>query len=406
MGSAGGKSWTRVAAGEMPPRKETRPPPAQVADFVARLSKQLDAAAAKQRTGGRVVLRRLNRVEYENTVRDLFSVDVNVKEMLPEDATAQGFDNIGAALNISPVQMERYLEAADAVLTAALQPVHKLESTTQRFDFDDSLPPYIFRWKVDDGVILFRLAGSGYDLRKYKSPAPGRYRFRVAASAHNSETPVRMAIQLGNFVVNGDGSRHLGYFDVPKGKPAIIEIEGRLIAKNETIKLGPVGLPQVYLNKQNVTAYPGPGLKIHWVEVEGPFPETWPTASYRRVLGEANPKTGTLADAEKLIRDLLPRAYRRPVREGEEKRFVALVAKGLEKRLPFEAALRVGYKAVLASPNFLFFREPAGVLDDHALALRLSYFLWSTMPDERRCAVADRGELRNPACCSPRSSAC
>jgi len=99
---------------------------------VRRISSQLDEAAAKQRSEGRVVLRRLNRVEYENTVRDLFDVNVSVKEMLPEDSVSHGFDNVGAALNISPVLIERYLEAADAVLNAAIAPVHKLESKTER----------------------------------------------------------------------------------------------------------------------------------------------------------------------------------------------------------------------------------------------------------------------------------
>src|SRR6185295_11002531 len=98
------------------------------------------AASAKDTNEGRTVLRRLNRVEYENTVRDLFAVNVAVKEILPEDATANGFDNVGAALNISPVLMERYLEAADAVLSAAIVPVHKLPSKTERFDLYDSLP--------------------------------------------------------------------------------------------------------------------------------------------------------------------------------------------------------------------------------------------------------------------------
>ena len=389
----------RVQAGEMPPKKEPRPKPAQVQTFVRQLSAQMDAAATKQRAEGRVVLRRLNRVEYENTVRDLFAVNVSVKEMLPEDAIAQGFDNVGAALNISPVLMERYLEAADAVITAALLPVHKLESKIERFNLYDSLPSWFVAgvWKQDEGVILFRSSGdSASDLRQFKAPAPGRYRFRVAASAHNSETPLPLALLLGNFVVSGNYSRHLGYFDAPPGKPAIIEFEERLGAKNDTIKVTPVALPYVYLKHETMPEYPGPGLKIHWMEVEGPFPEAWPTESYRRVFGDADAKLGTLADAEKLIRTLLPRAFRRPVTESEVKPFVALVAKSLEMGQPFEAALRAGYKAVLASPKFLFLREPTGPLDDHALASRLSYFLWSTTPDETLAALADKGELRKP----------
>jgi mono/diheme cytochrome c family protein len=387
----------QLQSGEMPPEDERRPDAAKLAAAIRLISAQLDAAAAKHRAEGRVVLRRLNRVEYENTVRDLFAVDVMVKEILPEDAVAQGFDNVGAALNVSPVLMERYLEAADAVVTAALLPVHKLESTKQRFDLNDSIPPYVPHWKQDEGVMLFRTAvDSGVDLRQFKAPAPGRYRFRIAASAHNSETPLPMALLIGNFVVKGNYARQLGYFDAPPGKPAIIEIEERLAAKSDTIKIIPFGLPHAYLSQKNMPEYPGPGLHIHWIEVEGPFPELWPTESYRRVFGEADPKTGTLADAEKLIRALLPRAFRRPVREGEEKPFVALVAKSMEMGQTFEASLRAGSKAVLSSPKFLYLREAPGPLDDHALASRLSYFLWSTMPDETLLALAAKGDLRKP----------
>ena len=389
----------RVQSGEMPPKKEPRPQPADVAEVVKKLNARLDEAAAKQRSEGRVVLRRLNRVEFENTVRDLFSVDVSVKEMLPEDAVAQGFDNVGAALNVSPVLMERYLEAADAVLNAAVVPVHNLESKTERFDLYDSLPKWFLAgaWKRDDGVVLFRSSGdSASDLRQFKAPAPGRYRFRISASAHNSETPLPMAALLGNFVVSGNYSRHLGYFDAPPGKPAVIEFEERLGAKNDTIKVTPIALPFVYLKQETIPDYPGPGLKIHWMEVEGPFPEAWPTESYRRVFGDIDPKRGTLADAEKLLRELLPRAFRRAFGEGEEKPFVALVAQSLESGQPFETSLRAGIKAVLASPKFLYLNEPTGVLNDDALASRLSYFLWSTMPDETLFALARSGELHKP----------
>jgi mono/diheme cytochrome c family protein len=388
---------TRVQSGEMPPKKEPRPPAAQVQTFVRQLNAQLEAASAKQRAEGRVVLRRLNRVEYENTVRDLFAVDARVKEILPEDAIAQGFDNVGAALNISPVLMERYLEAADAVITAALLPVHKLESKQERFDFYESLPKWFANgvYKQADGVVLFR--GGATDVRQFKAPAPGRYKFRIAVSAHNSLTPLPLGLLVGNFVVSGNYARHLGYFDAPPGpQPTVIEFEERLGAKNDTVKLMPMALPFVYLKQETMAEYPGPGLKVHWVETEGPFPEAWPTESYRRVFGEADPKQGTLADAEKLLRVLLPRAFRRPVAEDEVKPFVALVAKSLEMGQPFEAALRAGYKAVLASPKFLFLREPTGPLDDHALAARLSYFLWSTMPDETLAALAAKGELRKP----------
>ena len=389
----------RMREGEMPPADEPRPPAGKLAEVVAKLSAQLDAASARQRSEGRVILRRLNRTEYQNTVCDLFNVNVSIKEMLPEDTISHGFDNVGMALNVSPVLMERYLDAADAVLNAALAPVHSLEKKTERFDLYDSLPKWFLAgvWKQEDGVILFRSSGdSASDLRQFKAPAPGRYRFRISASAHNSDTPLPMAVVLGNFVVSGNPTRHLGYFDAPPRQPGVIEFEERLLAKNDTIKVTPVALPFVYLKHETMPEYPGPGLKIHWMEVEGPFPEAWPTESYRRVYGDVDPKTGTLADAEKLLKELLPKAFRRPIQSGEEKPFVALVAASMESGQPFPAALRIGIKAVLASPKFLYFRETAGQLDDFALASRLSYFLWSTMPDETLLALAQSGELHRP----------
>ena len=387
------KVHQQITSGEMPPKTRPRPDEKASRTLTDWIVKQSADVVGKE---GRVVLRRLNRVEYENTVRDLFSVNVSVKEMLPEDANAQGFDNVGAALNISPVLIERYLEAADAVINAALLPVHKLESKTERFDLYDSLPTWFVAgvYKRDDGVVLFRSGGdSATDLRKFKAPGPGRYRFRISASAHNSATPLPMAIILGNFVVAGNTTRHLGYFDAQPGVPKLIEFEERLVAKNDTIKITPIALPFVYLKHETMAEYPGPGLKIHWVEVEGPLPETWPTESYRRVFADVDPKAGKLADAEKLLRTLLPKAFRRPVTEDEVKPFVALVSKALDMGLPFEAALRTGYKAVLSSPKFLYLREPAGPLDDYALASRLSYFLWSTTPDEALINLANKGEL-------------
>jgi hypothetical protein len=390
------KVHQQITSGEMPPKTRPRPDEKVSRTLTDWIAKQSADVVGKE---GRVVLRRLNRVEYENTVRDLFSVNVSVKEMLPEDANAQGFDNVGAALNISPVLMERYLESADTVINAALLPVNKLESKTERFDLYDSLPTWFVAgvYKRDDGVVLFRSGGdSATDLRKFKAPVPGRYRFRISASAHNSATPLPMAIILGNFVVAGNTTRHLGYFDAQPGVPKLIEFEERLVAKNDTIKITPIALPFVYLKQETMAEYPGPGLKIHWVEVEGPLPETWPTESYRRVFADVDPNAGKLADAEKLLRTLLPKAFRRPVTEDEVKPFVALVSKALEMGLPFEAALRTGYKAVLSSPKFLYLREPAGPLDDYALASRLSYFLWSTTPDEALLNLANKGELHKP----------
>lgn len=389
----------RVRSGEMPPPGNAQPSKLQITAFLKALATNLDSAAIANRNDGRVILRRLNRTEYENTVRDLFDIDVSVRDMLPEDTISHDFDNVGMALNVSPVLIERYLEAADAVLNAAIAPVHAEESRTERFDLYDSLPKWFLAgtWKQEEGVILFRSGGdSTSDLRKFKAPAPGRYRFRISASAHNSDTPLPMAALLGNFVVSGNPVRHLGYLDAPPGEPGIIEFEEKLLAKNDTIKVTPVALPFVYLKQETMQEYPGPGLHIHWIEVEGPLPEKWPTESYRRVYGDINPKTGTLADAESLLKKLLPKAFRRPLQPDEERTYKDLVAAALNSGQNFEEALRIGIKAVLTSPKFLYLRESKGPLDDYALASRLSYFLWSTMPDETLLSLAKKQELHQP----------
>ena len=389
----------RVRSGEMPPPENSQPSELQITGFLKALATNLDSAASANRNEGRVILRRLNRIEYENTVRDLFDVDVSVRDMLPEDTISHGFDNVGEALNVSPVLIERYLEAADAVLNAAIAPVHAEESRTERFDLYDSLPKWFLAgtWKQEEGVILFRSGGdSASDLRKFKAPVPGRYRFRISASAHNSDTPLPMAALLGNFVVSGNPTRHLGYFDAPPGEPSIIEFEEKLLAKNDTIKVTPVALPFVYLKQETMQEYPGPGLHIHWIEVEGPLPEKWPTDSYRRVYGDVDPKTASLTDAESLLKKLLPKAFRRPLRPDEERAYTNLVAAALDSGQTFEEAFRIGIKAVLTSPKFLYLRESKGPLDDYALASRLSYFLWSTMPDYTLLSLAEKQELHQP----------
>ena len=389
----------RVRSGEMPPPGNAKPTELQITAFLEALATNLDSAAIANRNDGRVILRRLNRTEYENTVRDLFDIDVSVRDMLPEDTISHGFDNVGVALNVSPVLIERYLEAADAVVNAAIAPVHAEESRTERFDLYDSLPKWFLAgtWKQEEGVILFRSGGdSASDLRKFRAPAPGRYRFRISASAHNSDTPLPMAALLGNFVVSGNPTRHLGYFDAPPGEPGIIEFEEKLLAKNDTIKVTPVALPFVYLKQETMQEYPGPGLHIHWMEVEGPLPEKWPTESYRRVYGDVDPKMASLTDAESLLKKLLPRAFRRPLQPGEERNYTDLVAAALNSGQSFEEAFRIGIKAVLTSPKFLYLRESKGPLDDYALASRLSYFLWSTMPDETLLSLAEKQELHQP----------
>ena len=143
--------------------------------------------------------------------------------------------------------------------------------------------------------------------------------------------------------------------------------------------------------------YTGPGVAIPWVEIEGPLMETWPPIGRQRLLGNVDLKAGTLADADKALRWLAARAFRRAVTDADVAPYLALTISALDDGKPFEQALRIGIKGVLCSPDFLFFRETPVLLDPFALASRLSYFLWSSPPDDALLQAAVNGAIRKPA---------
>ena len=388
----------RLRAGDMPPKDEPKPPAADVATIVRRVSSHLDAAALARRAEGRTTLRRLNRTEYENTVRDLFAVDVAVKELLPEDTVAFGFDNVGSALSVSPVLIEQYLEAADAVITAAVAPLAKGPPTKETHLLKDSIPAYFQGCAFDgDETYLFRSDANPTQLSKWRPREGGLYRFTVHARAHQSNVPLTLAVLAGNFNTAAGSAKRIGYFDVLPGKPEPIEIVVRL-AQRETLKVEPTALPRTYLKPADaLKEYPGPLLVVGAIDVEGPLPEVWPTESYLRVMGDADPKRGTIDDAKTILGKLLPKAFRRPTTDEDLQPYLKLVSDSLAMNKPFDESLRVGLKAVLCSPRFLYLKEPAGALDDFALASRLSYFLWSSMPDRQLFQAAFKGELKQPA---------
>jgi len=394
----------QLTAGEMPPSDEKQPTAAERTAAIDFLHAKLDAASKRRQQSGRVVLRRLNRVEYQNTLNDLFAVDVDIQDLLPADAVANGFDNIGAALNVSPTLIERYLVAIDKVLDAAVArpaPSKKVEL----YNFPGGFKGMVKQRGVQDicqckerrdtgEIVMFgNAAGTGLPVRP-GAWADGIYRYRIECAADQSAVPVTMEILVGK------AGRSLGFFDAHP-KRHWVEFDVRLKGggpwDGDMISIRPASLPKVhFVGNKDYSIFPGAGLAISDIECEGPLPLPWPTESYRRVYGDADPKTAGLADVEKILRALLPRAFRRPITDAELAPFVKVVEQLLKDGATFDQALRGGIKLVLCSPDFLYFTEQPGPLDDHALASRLSYFLWSTMPDDELLAVAKRGELKKP----------
>jgi hypothetical protein len=394
----------RIEKGEMPPKGRPRPSEKDLKVLSEWIRDRARVSEATNRAAhGRVGLRRLNRAEYENTVRDLLGIEIDLKELLPQDTSAGGFDNVGQALHTSSFLVEKYLEAADKALDLAianlpqpplvkkrisLKDTHQFKSTTER----------VYRRFDEDGVVMFSSsAWNAIVLSPFYPPDRGKYRFRISAYGVQSDgKPVTYRVDAGPMLM-GTKSHLIGYFDAPPDKPALIEWVDHLEARS-TIRILPHGLATAQtVNKVGADEYDGPGLAVEWIEVEGPLHETWPPESHRRLFGDmpqaASPiynyrnrvevvSSDSITDARRILRNFARRAFRRSVTDDDVAPLVALVEKKLGEGYSFEQAVRVGLKGAMVSPEFLFLRERPGKLDDFALASRLSYFLWSTMPDD------------------------
>lgn len=395
--------WThiydRLAHGEMPPAKKPQPARAEVEQLLAQIRPQLIETDRARRE---VVQRRLNRTEYENTVHDLLAVDLDLKHFLPEDQQAGGFDNNGDALALSTDQMQGYLLAARAALDAAIVTGEKPKTETWTVDAMSEVEKYIKTGEFGyvDGRILTFVTTPGADYSKISTrakrpPVRGRYRFKFQAAAHDIP-------DLGFFTVTASGFagasvrlRTLGYFEVGT-EPKTFEIETVMEAKDALQFFG-LGLAG-YIKPQPGVLHPGIGFGP--VEITGPINDQWPPESTGRVFGGVNPATGAIADAEAILRRFLPQAFRRPVADAEVERYLALVRAKMEAGRGFQESVRAGMIAVLCSPNFLYLREDVRPetrrISDTELASRLSYFLWSTMPDAELLALGAAGKLREP----------
>jgi mono/diheme cytochrome c family protein len=407
----------RVQAGEMPPKGKPRPPEMDVAALTGWITARAADAAAKRSAEGRVVRRRLNRVEYENTVRDLLGVEVDLKDLFPVDGSAGGFDNVGEALHTSSFLLDRYLEAADTALKFAIANLPRPPLVNKRYDLKDEravkvATESVYR-KQDDALIMFSSsAWNTIVVGQFYPPDRGRYRVRISAYGIQSQgKPVTLRVDVGPMLM-GTKNHLVDYYDVPADKPTVIEFTDHFEARNH-FRISPYGLAVAQaVNKIGADKYDGPGLAVQWVEVEGPLYDSWPPESHRRLFGDlpqAKAPTynypqrvevvskDTEADAARILRKFLRRAYRRSVSDADVKPFLELVKARLAEKQSFEQAVRVALKAVLVSPGFLFLEEKPGTLDDFALASRLSYLLWSTMPDEELLALAEKKALANPA---------
>ncbi|MBV6431095.1 MAG: hypothetical protein IANPNBLG_01217 [Bryobacteraceae bacterium] len=378
--------WDKVVAklrnGEMPPKGMPRPSAAETAALTGWLKAEYDRYdRAGGHDPGRVTARRLNRAEYDNTIRDLVGLDLHPAVEFPVDDSGYGFDNIGDVLSVSPALMEQYMAAAHRVAKAALALPRQYQVISDRYRSD--------RVKHDGPAGSIEVT--------HTFPVEGDYEIRVAITGRRSKE--EEGLQLRTRV--DEDSPQLSPVFTLEDKPRLHDFTIRPKAgvhKLSAVIVDPSGTPY--------TGEKGP--LVEYVDVRGPYNQApfTPPPSHKTILicGEY---PGNYDDAcmRRIVENFARRAFRRPVTAIETERFLKYALLARSKGEAPEAALRYSLEAILISPQFLFRieRDPgpngaaAHPLNDFELATRLSYFLWSSMPDEQLFQLASKGRLRDPA---------
>lgn len=433
------KVFDKLTAGEMPPKSESQPP----AELLTAVQKQLreelhQASLRRQREEGRVVVRRLNGTEYENTLHDLLGINVPLRELLPEDSSTAGFDNVSAGLDLSATHFLRYQEAA-ARAVAAVMPVHPpipfsdtrtgLDMTKKGPNFNEGLGR---NSKLIGDSLVFYSKLPRYGLCATAAvPSAGRYRVTLKACAVGTEAE-SIPVGLMDVMQSGrEGPVLREVVDIPHGEPRELVFECDLVSRQQFV-VNLLTVWDIRRFRKPIDEYTGPGLRVDWMKIEGPldpFPppryatlfdgvplkersvvkaeatgRRVPTISPNRTVQqwEADPLVPASdkpqEDAERLIRSFLPRAFRRPATDAEQQHFVKATLRKLEQGHTFYDAMQYGYQLILSSPSFLFLLESTDPqLNDFALAARLSYFLWSKGPDAELLELAKKGDLHQPS---------
>lgn len=391
------KTWEKVLemiqAGAMPPEDKPQPSPAERELLVRWLDHKLFHKDCDEASDpGRVTIRRLNRAEYNNTIRDLLGLDTNPAQDFPSDDVGEGFDNIGDVLSLPPLLLEKYVAAAERLASQAIQMADPAKAPRQRQAED--------RLHVEEGSVSLRGSGvytfaSNGSLRgEFNAPRAGEYVVRIRAGARQAgKEPARMEIKL-------DGEK-LATIDVKASRDAMQNHEQpvRLEKGKHTIS---VAFINDYYEEQTKADR---NLYLEFVELVGPLdrqPAELPWAHRHYVVSYPGHDRSVKQAAEECLRPLIQHAFRRPATKDEVARFAGLAEFAVAQGERYERGLQVALAGVLVSPHFLFRieRDPnpndpgrTHELGQYELATRLSYFLWSTMPDETLFALAAKGKL-------------
>jgi mono/diheme cytochrome c family protein len=420
---ANAETWEKVVrklrTRTMPPPDMPRPDEPAYEALASWLESELDRAATARPNPGRPLIRRLNRTEYANVIRDLLDIEVETASLLPPDDSAFGFDNISELLGMSPALLERYLVAADRISATAVGAAIQPGSDTYRVRQDRSQDQHI------EGLPLGTVGGL---VARHTFPLDGEYQFSLALYRNNLEA-IRGLEHPHQVEITVDGER---IFLVTIGGDSESGATGSITDRSDAIDArlqvrvpvtaGPHAVGASFVRKigagtqrlrpflrSSAGTYDSTGRPhLETLTIAGPFNPTGPgdTPSRRRIFTcrPARP-ADEAACATKILSPLARRAFRRPVTRADLDMLLGFFRTGREKGT-FDAGIQMALRRILASPTFVFRVEddpPAkapGTLyrvSDVELASRLSFFLWSTIPDDTLLDVAINGQLSDPA---------
>jgi hypothetical protein len=436
----GGASMQRVLEmvrfGAMPPEDAVQPTSQQRKRLVAALDQALFAVSCDLRPrAGKVTARRLNRAEYNHSIRDLFGLDLRPAETFPSDEVGAGFDNNGDVLSLSPMLMEKYLDAAELIAAKVLIDPASLPHVDQERASDQ----LVVHGQTRTGSFYGRfLAPGAFVWADFEIPVAGQYRVRVrGGNTSSAGPPTTVAVFDRKGVLRGKDD--LGYYG-GSGRAESFDFHLTLEPGQHRFYVAPLeraeqslevgqavaerfaqvdpDLIAAAIERQKQPLRPDRDIDdrefpfmVRGVSVEGPsshpadaFPPSQ-QAILRRLAKQRDDRWHDVDDsARECLRPLMRRAFRGPVSDDEVKRYAGLVSQATSRGDSYYRGLQIAISAVLVSPRFLFRVEvpppdaqadrDGGVrLTPHQLATRLSYFLWSSTPDEALLSEADRGGL-------------
>jgi uncharacterized protein DUF1592/uncharacterized protein DUF1588/uncharacterized protein DUF1587/uncharacterized protein DUF1585/uncharacterized protein DUF1595/cytochrome c len=382
----------KVRTGEMPPEGLPRLPVVQIETLVKFVQGEFERADRNVTPDpGRVTARRLNRNEYSNTVRDLLAVDFRAERDFPTDDSGHGFDNMSDVLTISPVLMEKYIAAAERIASRAIggdplpkKPVeaeyHIKHKTVRRVDASTIEATHRLDW---DGEYIVRIGLPG---ERGQDARPVTLGFWMNGKLLQTSLVETKPSKLEYFDPYSDTELRLAL-------PAGDHVFRAGFINDDFVKTVPE--KELFNSKKNKF--------LNSITFVGPFPAKVEKASRKKIL-TCDPNTGAVC-VDKILSTLARRAYRRPVTKAEVASLAKFVAMAKAEGQSVEQGIQLAIQAILVSPHFLFRIErdldptdPSKVhkISDLELASRLSYFLWTSMPDDELLSIAEAGKLRQP----------